>query len=121
MFTLGGSVYGIIEIVWRHYTHWTMILTGGMCFLILFRYFDKAGKGLSLFKKCVTGSAVITAIELVVGCIVNLQFKMHVWDYSNLPLNILGQVTPVYSVLWGLLTIPICYACNKVKVVLKKI
>ena len=30
---------------------------------------------------------------------------MNVWDYSGFPLNIMGQVCLLYSVLWGLLSI----------------
>ncbi len=26
----------MVEILWRGYTHWTMTLTGGVCFLVLY-------------------------------------------------------------------------------------
>ncbi|HHZ05375.1 MAG TPA: hypothetical protein GX401_01090 [Clostridiales bacterium] len=120
IFSIGGITYGLIELLWRRYTHWTMIITGGVCFLLLYRCFAKMAN-ISLFKKCLTGSLIITIVELIVGCIVNLQFKLHVWDYSNLPLNLWGQVSLLYSALWGVLTIPICFLCNKMKAVVKKI
>jgi uncharacterized membrane protein len=25
---------------------------------------------------------------------------MDVWDYSNMPLNILGQICPIFTVIW---------------------
>lgn len=120
LLSIGGFAYGIIEILWRRYTHWTMIITGGICFLTLFRIFSKA-ENMPLVKKCLTGSVVITTVEFLVGCIVNLVLKMHVWDYSNLPLNLWGQISLLYSALWGLLTIPISFVCKKIKRVVANI
>lgn len=120
LLTLGGIAYGIIELLWRQRTHWSMILTGGVCFLTLFKIFNKATH-LTLPRKCLIGSTVITAVELFVGCFVNLHLNLAVWDYSNLPLNLWGQVSLLYSVLWGFLTIPISFICNKVKKVLPAI
>ena len=120
LLSFGGLTYGIIEILWRRYTHWSMIITGGVCFLLLFRIFNKAQR-LTLLKKCLIGSAVITSIEFVVGVVVNIILKMDVWDYSSMPFNLWGQVCPLYSLLWGILTIPISYLCGKMKKVVKKI
>lgn len=114
LFTVGGITYGIIEILWRHRTHWTMIITGGICFLALFRIFYKL-ENIKTIYKCFIGSGVITTIELIVGCIVNLQLKMNVWDYSSIPLNLWGQICPIYSILWGLLTLPILFVCKKMQ------
>ena len=35
VFSLGGLGYGGIEILWRGATHWSMLLTGGVCLLLL--------------------------------------------------------------------------------------
>ena len=96
IFTIGGLSYALIEILWRGYTHWTMIITGGICFVVLFRV-------------CAAGAAIITAIEFAAGCIVNLWLQMDVWDYSFLPLNLFGQVCLLYTFLWALLCIPVAY------------
>lgn len=106
LFLLGGLTYGFIEILWRRRTHISMVITGGLCFLILYKIFTKF-KDMLLLYKCVIGSAVITTLEFFCGCIVNLLLKLNVWDYSKLPFNLLGQICILYSVLWGLLTIPI--------------
>lgn len=118
LFSVGGIAYGIIEILWRHRTHWTMIITGGICFLTLFRIFLKFDK-IKTISKCMIGSGIITAVELIVGCIVNLKLKMNVWDYSSIPLNLWGQICPLYSILWGFLTVPILFVCNKMQKVLR--
>lgn len=114
LFSVGGLAYAAIELLWRQRTHWTMIITGGICFLALFRIFRKF-KNLGVFFKCLIGSGVITTIELIVGIIVNLQLKMNVWDYSSMPLNLWGQICPIYSLLWCALTIPILVACKKMQ------
>lgn len=111
IFTIGGVSYGLIEILWRKYTHWTMVLTGGVCFSVLYRLYDKK-QDCSMLKKCVMGSAVITSIEFITGFVVNMLLKMKVWDYSKMPLNVFGQVCAVYSFLWGLLSIPIELVCK---------
>lgn len=114
LFTFGGLCYGLIEILWRRYTHWSMVLTGGSCFLILYNLFSRCKK-MSLFKKCICGSLIITSIEFVVGCIVNLWLKMSVWDYSYFKINLLGQVCLLYSTLWALLCIPVSFLCKGIK------
>lgn len=114
IFTLGGALYGLIELIWRKYTHWTMVLTGGFCFLVLYRIFT-VRKKLSIVKKCLIGSAVITAVELVAGFIVNIRLKLNVWDYSNMKINLCGQICPLYSALWALLTVPISLCCDAIE------
>ena len=111
LFSAGGILYALTELLWRKKTHWTMIITGGLCFLILFRLFDKIRKIGNLYK-CIIGSFVITLVEFGVGCVVNIKFHMKVWYYSNMPFNLMGQICPIYSFLWGLLTIPIIFICN---------
>ena len=32
---IGGLLYTWIEMLWRGYTHWTMFLLGGGCFVVL--------------------------------------------------------------------------------------
>ena len=35
IYAAGGLLYGLIEILWRGWTHWSMVLCGGLCFLSL--------------------------------------------------------------------------------------
>ncbi len=120
IFLVGGVLYGIIEIIYRGYTHWTMLITGGTCCLSVFKTFVFI-KPCCMLKKCIIGSAIITFIELICGCIVNLHFKMNVWDYSSHKINFLGQICLFNSLLWALLSIPLCIFSGKVKkIYLKK-
>ncbi len=113
-FGIGAVVYSLLEILWRGYTHWTMTLTGGFC-MVLLMFISAAPLALPL--KWLAGAAAITLIEFTVGCIVNLALGWHVWDYSFLPLNLLGQISLIYSGLWFLLSIPAVYICEKLQTV----
>jgi len=106
VFIFGGLVYGGLELLWRQSTHWTMLITGGLCFYLLYKLFSKFPY-MPLYLKCIAGAVIITMIEFTAGYIVNIIFKMNVWDYSFLPFNLMGQVCLLYSLLWGLLVIPI--------------
>lgn len=114
VFLIGGVTYAMIEIMWRGNTHWTMVLLGGLCFLTLYKLFGYMSN-YSLLEKCVLGAIVITTLEFVVGCIVNLVFHMNVWNYSRMPLNLSGQICILYSTLWGVLCIPINFIADKIR------
>ncbi len=105
LFVFGGACYNLIEILWRGYTHWSMFFLGGVCFQwggLIARRFRRH----CLAVRCVLCSAAVTVSEFLCGCLVNLRFHLHVWDYSNQPFNLLGQICLLYSFLWGLLSIP---------------
>ncbi len=114
IFLTGALGYGIIEILWRGYTHPSMLLTGGICFLIIW-HISGFFSYLSLFKKSLLSAFSITAVEIITGLIVNIILKLDVWDYSNLKFNILGQVSLLYSVLWFFLSAGIIYGISFIK------
>ena len=35
LFLIGGALYYVIEILWRGYSHWSMFILGGICFVIM--------------------------------------------------------------------------------------
>ena len=111
VYAIGSVGYSAVEILWRGFTHWTMAITGGVCFTLLHLLNGKM-RTHPLWKKCLAGSGVITAVEFTAGCIVNLTFHMDVWDYSAMAGNLLGQICPMYSVLWFLLCIPVMWVSN---------
>ena len=108
VYTIGSVGYCFLEILWRCFTHWTMGVTGGICFLCVYKTNLKM-KYQSLWKRCLTGSAIVTGIEFVVGCIVNIKLKWNVWDYSGYHYQLFGQICLFYSVMWFLLCIPLSY------------
>ncbi len=99
IFLIGGIGYGIIEVLFRGYTHWSMIITGGAAFLSLY-IINNALTNTSIFIKALLGMIVITVLEFSVGIIVNKILALDVWDYTNMPGNILGQISLQFSACW---------------------
>lgn len=119
VYLIGSFGYSLIEILWRGFTHWTMALTGGLCFLLLYQI-DGHHATERLPAKCLRGACWITTVEFLVGCLVNLKLKWKIWDYSNLFGNLLGQVCPLYFALWFLLCIPVYSAAKSIRSLLHK-
>lgn len=108
VFCVGSIMYCLIEVLFRRYTHWTMFLAGGAIFTAL--YFINLGlKTRSFVLRGLIGALVITAVEFLVGIVVNLIFHLNVWNYSSIPGNILGQICPRFSFCWFLLSIVAVY------------
>jgi uncharacterized membrane protein len=115
MFSFGALGYGLIEILWRGFTHPSMLTAGGICFLFFAKIGEKF-KRANLFIKALIGSGFITFIELIFGVIFNLILRKNVWDYSNMPLNFKGQICFLYSFFWAVLSflfIPLATVMNK--------
>ena len=49
---------------------------------------------------------IITSIEFGIGMLVNVTAGWDVWDYSDKPFNIMGQICPQFSAVWFLISIP---------------
>ena len=65
-----------------------------------------------LILRGVISSGMITAVELVVGCVVNIALGLHVWDYSGERFDLLGQICPFYSMLWFVICVFIMLAIS---------
>ncbi|MCR5484266.1 MAG: putative ABC transporter permease [Clostridiales bacterium] len=105
VFLCGSAVYGALEIVYRGHTHWSMALTGGTVLLLIYFINQRLPK-LNIALKSLLGGGMITAVEFAVGCVVNMIFKLNVWDYSSRAYNILGQICPRFSLYWIGLSVP---------------
>ena len=68
-----------------------------------------------LLLRCLIGAAIITSIELVAGIIFNLWLGMNVWDYSEMSFNLLGQICPMFTAVWFLISIPAFYLSRTVR------
>lgn len=100
LYNVGGSLYVLIELLWRSRSHWTMFLLGGFCFICLGLINELLPWTTPFFSQVFLGACIVTVLEFLTGCIVNLWLKWNVWDYSNLPGNICGQICPQYFLLW---------------------
>lgn len=97
---VGGGFYVLVELVWRGRSHWTMFLLGGICFVSLGLINEIIPWDMPLWQQTIIGACIITVLEFLTGCIVNLWLGWDVWDYSGLAGNILGQICPQFFILW---------------------
>jgi len=112
-FCAGGIAYGGMEIAWRGYTHFSMLLLGGICFCILIRL---SKTGLPFGGKCLAGGLIITVAELAAGCIVNLWLCLDVWDYSHEFGDLWGQICVRYTLLWCTLSAGVISGCQCLRI-----
>ena len=104
LFLLGGFSYCIIEILSRGYSHISMLIAGGLCF-VLIGNLNRKRKDMSLVGQMFLSAFIITGIELVTGLIVNVWLELEVWDYSDLPYNFMGQICLLYTNVWFFLSV----------------
>ena len=100
LFFVGATIYVIIENLYRGYSHWTMFLLGGICFIALGLINEVIPWDMPLLLQMFIGGAIITVLELITGCVVNLWLGWNVWDYSELPFNLWGQISLFSSIVW---------------------
>ena len=102
---IGGAVYVLLEMLWRGYSHWTMFLLGAVCFILIGLVNEVFEWDTPLILQMFCGCAIITALEFITGCIVNLWLGWDVWDYSRYKFNVLGQISLRSSVGWYFLSL----------------
>lgn len=100
---LGGALYCLVEMAFRGYTHISMFLVGGLCFLLL-SYIGRLH--IPFCRRAILGAAAVTLVEFLSGLLLNRVLHLNVWDYSDRPFNLLGQICPLFFLLW----IPLCAA-----------
>ena len=101
----GGCVYFLIEMAWRGHSHWTMAVLGGVCFVLIGDINEFIPWNMPLILQGAIGSGIVTVLELVSGIILNLWLGLGIWDYSNMPFNLLGQICLPFTLLWVALSI----------------
>lgn len=102
----GGIAYFYIEILFRGYSHFSMMVCGGFCFIgvgAAGRYILEKDRSiiLNLVEIMLVGMLVITLMELITGYIVNISLNLNVWDYSDMKYNFYGQICPLFSFFWA--------------------
>ena len=99
----GGALYAALELLYRGRTHWSMAVTGGLCFWLI-GLFNELWPAAPLAIQMALGGAMITAAELVAGVLVNGCLRLHVWDYSGQAHNLFGQVCAPFGACWWVLS-----------------
>lgn len=103
IFIIFGISYFTLEILCRGYSHWTMILLGGIV-SVLIGLINEITPNMRMWKQMFLGTILITVFEFILGYILNIKLGLGIWDYSNIPFNIMGQICLPFSFLWFVLS-----------------
>lgn len=103
LFLFGGSIYYLLEITFRGYSFPAMAVCGGLCFIIC-GVINERSRCMPLVLQQLIAATGITVIEFIFGLILNVWLGLNMWDYSNMPGNVLGQICPQFMVLWFFLS-----------------
>lgn len=103
LFLVGGVFYYALEVLFRGYSFLAMAGCGGLCFIIC-GVINEKSRCMPLVLQQLIAASGITVIEFIFGLILNVWLGLNMWDYSNMPGNILGQICPQFMVLWFFLS-----------------
>lgn len=106
LWTWGGTMYFLLEVAYKTISgrpeaiSWTMlVLAVALCVPV-----ERCGAELPwdcpLWLQALCCAALVTAAELAAGVVLNLWLGLGVWDYSQMPGNLWGQVCPQFALLW---------------------
>jgi uncharacterized membrane protein len=101
---IAGGIYLLIELAWRGRTHWTMLPLAAVIFVCA-GLLDEQENPPPFWAQVIIGTAIATALEFAAGLIINTWLGLGVWDYSNLPGNLLGQICPQFTLAWAALMV----------------
>jgi uncharacterized membrane protein len=103
LFTFGGFIYGGIEVIAVGFTHISMFITGGICF-VLIGSLKHTPREIPVTVQMLISAVMITLLEFICGLIVNLWLRLNVWDYSHESLNLMGQISVNATATWFFLS-----------------
>lgn len=102
---IGGTIYFCIEMLWRGYSHVSMFIVGGICFIAIGAINEYIPWSMGLFQQSLLGACFVTGIEFIAGLILNVWLKLEILDYTNMPFNILGQICLPFFFAWIVLSV----------------
>lgn len=104
-----GTLYMVLEGLWRGWTNISMLVVGGLCGFLIGELHKQSAFHRKIWEQCFIGMIIILALEFISGMLLNVYFKFGIWDYSNIWGNLYGQICIPYAILWFLLVPLIIY------------
>ena len=100
LWTFGGCLYYSFEVIFHGFSHWSMFILGNLLCV-----FCDPGKDGALAGRCVGATfrciVFVTAMEFITGIIVNKWLGLAVWDYSDQPFQLFGQICLPFMVIFS--------------------
>ena len=106
LWTWGGTVYFLLEVAWKTASgrpeaiSWTMLVLAVVLCVPVERCGAELPWEVPLWLQALCCAALVTAVELAAGLVLNVWLGLGVWDYAHLPGNLWGQVCPQFALLW---------------------
>ncbi len=106
LFFIFSTTYYFLEILYDGGSHWTMFVCGGLSGIFGHLLYQNNPE-MTVLRRCIAITLMILALEYISGYIVNIRMGLNIWDYSNLPLNLDGQICLRFALLWFFLFSPL--------------
>lgn len=97
----GGCIYYCFELIFRGFSHWSMFVLGGVCFLFFYLQGSMVRWEDPMWRQILRCILFVTAMEFTTGIIVNKWLGLGVWDYSRLPFQLFGQICLQFTVIFS--------------------
>ena len=107
LFSVMGAIYMTIEVLWRGYSHFSMFILAGVSGVSIGRINEDLPKETPVWLQALLGTVIILYGEFLFGCVLNLWLGLDIWDYSDVPFNLLGQICLPFALLWAALSVGI--------------
>ena len=101
----GGCIYYTFELIFRGFSHWTMFLLGGICFLFFAIQGRVTGWQDALWRQVLRCAIFVTSMEFITGIIVNKWLHLEVWDYTDQPFQLFGQICLPFMIIFSGLSV----------------
>lgn len=98
---IGGAIYYSFEIIFRGFSHWSMFVLGGICFVFFYIQGKMVHWQDSLVRQTLRCLVFVISSEFITGIIVNKWLGLNVWDYSKLPFQLFGQICLPFAVIFS--------------------
>lgn len=101
LWLVGGVLYYSFEMIFRGFSHWSMFILGGIC-MVFFAWQGRCEHfSKPLWIQVLRCTIFVTACEFITGLIVNKWLKLGVWDYSDQPFDLFGQICLPFAVIFS--------------------
>ena len=101
LWALGGTLYYSIELMFRGFSHWSMFLLGGICLLFFWLQGSKTEWSDPMWVQVIRCTIFVVSCEFITGIIVNKWLGWGVWDYSEEPFHLFGQICLPFAVIFS--------------------
>lgn len=113
LWILGGTIYYSIELIFRGFSHWSMFVLGGICMLFFWIQGSSVRWEDPMWIQVIRCTIFVVACEFITGILVNKWMGWNVWDYSDQPYHLFGQIClPFATIFSGLCAIGIILSGN---------